>query len=514
MSSKQLAIMPLEDYKKTCDKIREKTNTEDLIKSGDLTEKIDEVFEVGKNVEWNEIKGTASGEELCIYDISPIEHEMSVKVSGVDDLISVKVTKYGKNIIDYKKALPRNSAQTVTINEENKSVIWSGDYYFKIPLNFLVQAGTEVVFSCISDKFLCIAIWDSKSETPISAPQNGSNAGNAGVYEKKSSTITANYDFDTVFVYKTSSQNNEKDMVFKEIQLELGSTATEYHDFIQPTEYTPDADGVVQGVTSLYPSTTLMTDIDGVVIEATYNKRLSEIDDIPERIEAVYDEGYIKGEREMWDNITNYNTRIDYEKIFSDSGYEYITPPYKIYPKYKRAANQTFSTAKMLKKIGADYFDFSQKTKGTDNQSAYYYTFYNCSNLEEIEDIGMQADYGYSTTFANCIKLKKIACVRSDENTLYNGEVFNYCYVLEEVRFEGVIGKNGINLRWSTKLSKASWYSIINALSTTTTGLSITGSLASVKKAFETSPGSNDGDTSTEWLELETSRSNWKINLL
>lgn len=46
------AIMPMADYENTCDKIREKTETTDLIKSGELPEKIDEVFEAGKDAEW------------------------------------------------------------------------------------------------------------------------------------------------------------------------------------------------------------------------------------------------------------------------------------------------------------------------------------------------------------------------------------------------------------------------------------------------------------------------------
>jgi hypothetical protein len=64
-------------------------------------------------------------------------------------------------------------------------------------------------------------------------------------------------------------------MVYKEIQLEIGESTTEYEDFVQLAEYTPDADGVVSGVTSLYPSTTLMTDTDGVLIDATYNRDIN-----------------------------------------------------------------------------------------------------------------------------------------------------------------------------------------------------------------------------------------------
>ena len=42
------AVMPLNEYVSACDKIREKTETTDLIKSGELPEKIDEVYEAGK----------------------------------------------------------------------------------------------------------------------------------------------------------------------------------------------------------------------------------------------------------------------------------------------------------------------------------------------------------------------------------------------------------------------------------------------------------------------------------
>lgn len=203
-----------------------------------------------------------------------------------------------------------------------------------------------------------------------------------------------------------------------------------------------------------YPTYITLEEITGEIVSGEF----------AEKVDDVYEAGQTQGERVMWDNLTNYNTKTDYEKFFSESGYEYITPPYKIYPKYTRSANQTFVEAKRLKKLEADYFDFSQKTKGTGTQTAYYYTFYNCSNLEEIEDIGMQADYGYTTTFANCTKLKKIACVRSDENTLYNGEVFNYCYELEDITFEGVIGQNGLDFKWSKKLTYDSCHSIFTHL--------------------------------------------------
>lgn len=56
-----------------------------------------------------------------------------------------------------------------------------------------------------------------------------------------------------------------------DIQIEEGTTATEYEPYHEEI-YTADANGKVNGVTSLYPTTTLLTDTEGVTIEAEYNK--------------------------------------------------------------------------------------------------------------------------------------------------------------------------------------------------------------------------------------------------
>ena len=47
------AVMPLLDYKNTCDKIREKTASTDNIKSGELADKVAEVYEKGKQDEYD-----------------------------------------------------------------------------------------------------------------------------------------------------------------------------------------------------------------------------------------------------------------------------------------------------------------------------------------------------------------------------------------------------------------------------------------------------------------------------
>lgn len=79
---------------------------------------------------------------------------------------------------------------------------------------------------------------------------------------------------------------------------------------------------------------------------------------------------------------------------------------------------------------------------------------------------------------------------------------------------EGVIGQNGFNISGCANLSKQSILNIVSVLSPTTSNLTVTLSLTAVKKAFETSEGASDGDTSAEWLSLIATKSNWGISLL
>ena len=117
-------------------------------------------------------------------------------------------------------------------------------------------------------------------------------------------------------------------------------------------------------------------------------------------------------------------------------------------------------------------------------------TFYNCLYLVSIEKLIVSADG--STTF---------------DNTFYN------CKELVHLVIEGVVGGKGIHLKWSVKLDKVSITSVINALSTTTTGLTVTFSKTAVDTAFATTEGGADGSTSAEWLALVATRSNWTIAL-
>ncbi len=86
-------------------------------------------------------------------------------------------------------------------------------------------------------------------------------------------------DGDVVFLYDANTSHNldYAKKVFSQltIQLEVGDKATEYEEYKAPSEYDIYLTGEVPGVTSIYPSTTLITDTPGVLIECEYNRDIT-----------------------------------------------------------------------------------------------------------------------------------------------------------------------------------------------------------------------------------------------
>ncbi len=83
---------------------------------------------------------------------------------------------------------------------------------------------------------------------------------------------------DVVFLHNATGASVETTKnIFNQlnIQLEAGGKGTEYEEYKAPSEYDIYLDGTVPGVGSVYPSTTLMTDTPGVLIECEYNRDIT-----------------------------------------------------------------------------------------------------------------------------------------------------------------------------------------------------------------------------------------------
>ena len=198
-------------------------------------------------------------------------------------------------------------------------------------------------------------------------------------------------------------------------------------------------------------------------------KTAEKLTTIAENVSKVYDAGKKAEYDHFWDNFQQNGALMTYANAFTartwnDTCYS---------PKY---------TIKSTAGLGMFYNSLITDTKVPIDLS----TATNAQNL-----------FGYASGMKYIRKL-----ILSENITNFNNAFIGLSN-LELLIVEGTIAANGIDLRWSTKLNKESIVSIINALSSTTSGLSITISKKAKEAVF----------TADEWATLEATKPNWTIAL-
>ena len=223
--------------------------------------------------------------------------------------------------------------------------------------------------------------------------------------------------------------------------------------------------------------------------------------------QGSYDEGYEAGQKAeydaFWDGYQSngHQTMLDY--FFAGKGWVKATIKPKIDLKPTRA-NSMFSMNGFKGDL-AQHFETLGKELDFSNCTMINGLF---SNANEITRLGTldfrKVTYG-TGWFAYMRKLITIDKLLLSENTISPGNhALQECYELTNLTIEGVINKNGYSFQWSTKLSKVSIESIMAALSTTTSGLTVTLSKTAVNNAF----------TKDEWEALVSQHTNWTISLI
>lgn len=227
------------------------------------------------------------------------------------------------------------------------------------------------------------------------------------------------------------------------------------------------------------------------------------LSEIKTKIRDVYEAGKAAGGiSEFWDAYQDNGKRTDYTVAFAGKGWtkETFKPKYDIVPTtttqmFGRNGLKDVDLVEHLRKLEKN-LDFSKCTSFTE---VFYYTGItrigeidtrSCSNLNTI----------FAYTFAS-LETVELLRLKEDGSQTFAKNSFIQCTGLTNITIAGVIGKGGIELQWSTKLSKASITSFIEALSTSTSGLTITFSTTAVNNAF----------TSEEWEALKSNKSNWEI---
>ena len=148
----------------------------------------------------------------------------------------------------------------------------------------------------------------------------------------------------------------------------------------------------------------------------------------------------------------------------------------------------------------------------TSNGTSFTSMFSGCKALTTIPQLDTSKGTSFYNMFYGCSNLTTIPPLDTSSGTSFNG-MFYYCLNLTNLTMSGTIKATGMDLHYSTKLSKASIISVINALSDTTNALKVQLPKTAVNNAFETSSGVADGSTSEEWTTLIATKANWTIAL-
>lgn len=237
---------------------------------------------------------------------------------------------------------------------------------------------------------------------------------------------------------------------------------------------------------------------------------------IAENMPLVYEAGYDKGNAEGGDtrelvsqftetiqNRASGNTGVSYNYAFFQSPFNEKTfaDIMSSWDKSKTIirADFMFSQAQNIGEgLYTDKLDFSNARTTREAFSNSGVTKLKVIDVRKTEG-GFN---GMANLFSDCLNLVSIDEFYPSTATDFVG-TFNKCYELKEVIFKSEIAVNGLHLGFSSSLNKESLESVVNQLSSNTSGLTVTLPLVAVNNLFD---GGRDG---TEWQDLIATKPNW-----
>lgn len=208
----------------------------------------------------------------------------------------------------------------------------------------------------------------------------------------------------------------------------------------------------------------------------------TKIEEYADKVAEVYEAGKKAEYDEFWDTFQENGNRKRYPNAFSYGGWtdEIYNPKYPIKP---NSCNAMFSAADYLTdtKVDIDLTDTSGSQK--------YNIFSGAKKLRTIRKLIVPPEWSASGCFDNCTSL-------------------------ENLIIEGTMGGSKFDIHWSTKLSGESIVSIIEALSSVTSGLTVTLSQAAVTNMTFPITSKQTKITYDSWATLIATKSNWTISLV
>lgn len=219
------------------------------------------------------LHGSVSGEAVRLTDVSPIEHEIKIKLtaeSNHSDFSGVTLKRYGKNLLPYPY---KNTNIDYTFNGINYKVKSDGtvvlngtanEQSYFILAGLVLNKGVYYLSGCPSGgQGSTYSIYFQYDNFSYYKADYGSGV-KIDINEKKNCAVA-------ITIGKNTAVSN---LIFKPM-LEVGSKLTDFEERRTAVAYTPAADGTVTGVTSISPDTTFLSDTDGIIINAEYNRDLN-----------------------------------------------------------------------------------------------------------------------------------------------------------------------------------------------------------------------------------------------
>ena len=220
-------------------------------------------------------KKTVVGSVVTVGDVSPIEHDLNIKLASntISDFSGVIVRRYGKNWFDASKQLLKlPSYISIVMGEIIISKVRNKVAYESVAVGLLPNT-TYTISACVEGEFTgriysfygssiySSSVVNNKIFVTFNTDANGKITNGGGdksrfyIAQNQGTSLDLNLISDTLKIYN--------------IQLELSSNPTEYEPYKQLQTANADIDGNIEGLTSLSPNMTLVSD-NSVSIECTY----------------------------------------------------------------------------------------------------------------------------------------------------------------------------------------------------------------------------------------------------
>lgn len=236
-----------------------------------------------------------------------------------------------------------------------------------------------------------------------------------------------------------------------------------------------------------------------------------------------YNQGFEDGKQAeydaFWDAYQPYKGNAHYyQYAFCNEGWndETFKPKYDIVFARGYSGNNTFWSCAVTDLAAALE---RQKVKLDTTFCGFMSATFQLTKTKRIPEINCSHVHEYGNNLTNTFDSSLVETIDKliVTETLGYTNTFNKCANLKNIVFEGVIGQN-INFQWSTLLTRASIESVVNHLSDTASGKTLTLSLTAIKTAFGADPHDWDGDGikdgwigSSEWIDLISTKPNWNI---